>query len=165
MMKCRSVFAVLLLPLCLAGCYVQQSVTTHVDNSFRQYKYVYIIPTSAVTSNESMLMPVFGGGVVGGSTSKSVNPSDVIAGYLMQKGYIMLPNLLPEFADKTLIVSYGELDRYESLSGNVFNVIVQFSNAQGNVIASSVADEAGYTEAMAVRNAVYRALEAIFEDL
>lgn len=164
-MKHKSVLAVLLLPLCLAGCYVQQPATTHIDSSFRQYKYVYIIPTGAVTSNESMLMPVFGGGVVAGSSSKSVNPSDVIAGYLMQKGYTMLPNLSPEFADKTLIVSYGELDRYESLLGNVFNVMVQFSNAQGEVIGSSVADDVGSTEAMAVRNAVYRALEAIFANL
>ena len=71
------------------------------------FKYAYISPTKELTSSTGS---TYGGqyGIYGSSTTKSVNPSDVIAGILIQKGYVILPELNPELAKETLIVNYGE---------------------------------------------------------
>ena len=70
------------------------------------FKYAYISPTKELTSSTGS---AYGGqyGIYGSSTTKSVNPSDVIAGILIQKGYVILPELNPELAKETLIVNYG----------------------------------------------------------
>lgn len=67
------------------------------------FKYAYISPTKELTSSTGS---TYGGqyGIYGSSTTKSVNPSDVIAGILIQKGYVILPNLNPELAKETLII-------------------------------------------------------------
>lgn len=52
------------------------------------YKYAYISPTKELTSSTG---GTYGGqyGIYGSSTTKSVNPSDVIAGILIKQGYII----------------------------------------------------------------------------
>lgn len=74
------------------------------------FKYAYISPTKELTSSTGS---TYGGqyGIYGSSTTKSVNPSDVIAGILIQKGYVILPDLSPELAKETLIINYGESGR------------------------------------------------------
>ena len=74
------------------------------------YKYAYISPTKELTSS---IRGTYGGqyGIYGSSTTKSVNPSDVIAGILIKEGYIILPELKPELSNETLIVNYGESGR------------------------------------------------------
>ena len=82
-----------------------------VKNSpIEMFKYAYISPTKELTSSTGS---TYGGqyGIYGSSTTKSVNPSDVIAGILIQKGYVILPELNPELAKETLIVNYGESGR------------------------------------------------------
>ena len=82
-----------------------------VKNSpIEKFKYAYISPTKELTSSTGS---TYGGqyGIYGSSTTKSVNPSDVIAGILIQKGYVILPELNPELAKETLIVNYGESGR------------------------------------------------------
>ena len=71
------------------------------------YKYAYISPTKELTSSTG---GTYGGqyGIYGSSTTKSVNPSDVIAGILIKEGYIILPELKPELSNETLIVNYGD---------------------------------------------------------
>lgn len=68
------------------------------------YKYAYISPTKELTSSTG---GTYGGqyGIYGSSTTKSVNPSDVIAGILIKQGYIILPELKSELANETLIVN------------------------------------------------------------
>ena len=68
------------------------------------YKYAYISPTKELTSSTG---GTYGGqyGIYGSSTTKSVNPSDVIAGILIKEGYIILPELKPELSNETLIVN------------------------------------------------------------
>ena len=63
-----------------------------VKNSpIEMFKYVYISPTKELTSSTGS---TYGGqyGIYGSSTTKSVNPCDVIAGILIQKGYVIYPN-------------------------------------------------------------------------
>ncbi|WP_285815562.1 hypothetical protein [Phocaeicola sartorii] len=71
------------------------------------FKYAYITPTKELSSSTGS---TYGGqyGIYGSSTTKSVNPSDVIAGILIQRGYVILPELNPKLAEETLIVNYGE---------------------------------------------------------
>jgi hypothetical protein len=56
---------------------------------------------------------VYGGnyGVYGASVSKSINPSDVIAGYMIRYGFVQVPEIKPELASQTLIINYGETGR------------------------------------------------------
>ena len=64
-------------------------VSVTKNSGLSEYKYVYITPTTGLTSGSG---GVYGGnyGVYGSSVNKSVNPSDIIAGYMMQKGYVQV---------------------------------------------------------------------------
>lgn len=92
------------------GCAPLKQVTVVKNDKIENYKYVYISPTKSLTSSSG---GVYGGnyGVYGSSTSKSVNPSDVISGILLKNGFSQLPELKPELTDETLIVNYGESGR------------------------------------------------------
>ena len=74
------------------------------------YRYVFITPTKELTSSTG---GTYGGqyGIYGASTTKSVNPSDVISGELIKNGFVVLPELKSELNNKTLIVNYGESGR------------------------------------------------------
>ena len=104
------------------------------------FKYAYISPTKELTSSTGS---AYGGqyGIYGSSTTKSVNPSDVIAGILIQKGYVILPELNPELAKETLIVNYGESGRRNRGLGYTIEVTIQFISADTNqMICSCTAD-------------------------
>lgn len=92
------------------------------------FKYAYISPTKELTSSTGS---TYGGqyGIYGSSTTKSVNPSDVIAGILIQKGYVILPELNLELAKETLIVNYGESGRRNRGLGYTIEVTIQFISA------------------------------------
>ena len=93
----------------------------------------------------------------------------------MEKGYIILPQLQEEFLDKTLVVSFGELPK--QLNGLTFStctILLQFRDAKtSELVASSKADGVSKnewsfihpTEADGVRNAIIRALDALFTPL
>ena len=68
------------------------------------YRYVFITPTKELTSSAG---GTYGGqyGIYGASTTKSVNPSDVISGELIKNGFVVLPELKSELNNKTLIVN------------------------------------------------------------
>ena len=99
-----------------------------VKNSpIEKFKYAYISPTKELTSSTGS---TYGGqyGIYGSSTTKSVNPSDVIAGILIQKGYVILPELNPELAKETLIVNYGESGRRNRGLGDPIHIGVYARN-------------------------------------
>lgn len=126
------------------------------------FKYAYISPTKELTSSTGS---AYGGqyGIYGSSTTKSVNPSDVIAGILIQKGYVILPELNPELAKETLIVNYGESGRRNRGLGYTIEVTIQFISADTNqMICSCTAEGQGSTEADDIRQAIKRALDGLF---
>jgi hypothetical protein len=129
------------------------------------YRYVYITPTAALTSGTGS---VYGSnyGVYGSSVSKSVNPSDIIAGYLIRKGYIQITQIKPELASQTLIINYGETGRrniWGGLLGYTIEITLQFISAQTHeVVCTSTAEGVGSTEADDIRIAINRALEEVF---
>lgn len=128
------------------------------------FKYAYISPTKELTSSTGS---THGGqyGIYGSSTTKSVNPSDVIAGMLIQKGYVILPELNPELAKETLIVNYGESGKRNRGLGYTIEVTIQFISAATNeLVCSCTAEGQGETEADDIRQAIRRALDGLFTE-
>jgi len=102
-------------------------------------------------------------GIYGSSTTKSVNPSDVIAGILIKEGYVILPKLKSELSNETLIVNYGESGRRNRGLGYTIEVTIQFISAKTNeMICSCTAEGQGETEADDIRQAIKRALSSLF---
>ncbi|MBQ8034698.1 MAG: hypothetical protein IJ267_06160 [Bacteroidales bacterium] len=128
------------------------------------YKYAYIAPTIELTSGTG---GTYGGqyGVYGSSTTKSVNPRDVIAGSLIKEGYIIVPELKSELSSETLIINYGESGRRNRGLGYTIEVTIQFISAETNkMICSCSAEGQGETEADDIRQAIRRALSSLFTE-
>lgn len=124
--------------------------------SIETFKYAYITPTEELTSSTEY-------GVYGSSTTKSVNPSDIIAGILIPKGYAILPEIKPELAEETLIVNYGESGRRNRGLGYTIEVTIQFISAYTHeIFCSCTAEGQGSTEADDIRQAIKRALDGLF---
>ena len=104
--------------------------------SIEKYKYAYIIPTKELTSSSG---GTFGGmyGIYGLSTTKSVNPSDVISGILIKEGFIILPELKSELSHETIVVNYGEIGKRARGLGHTMEIIIQFISADTNELLFS----------------------------
>jgi hypothetical protein len=103
---------------------------------------------------------------VHGGVTRTTNPSDMMSGFLMQKGFTILPQLDQNKLAETLVLSYGETGHRDVgflwLSTST-GIIIQFRDAQTNdLIASAEAEASGSTEADDVRYAIEKALDAIF---
>jgi len=130
------------------------------NESIKNYKFFYITPTVSLTSSSGA---TYGGQYY--STSKSVNPSDVITGILTKEGLIRLPELKPELNDQTLIVNYGESGKRNiagGLGGYTIEVTIQFVSEKSNTLISScTAEGIGATEADDIRKAITRCLAGL----
>ncbi|WP_260604742.1 hypothetical protein [Campylobacter sp. MIT 99-7217] len=98
------------------GCAILKETKTKRYQNMDNYKYAFITQTQNVTAGAGSGYVGYGtGGGFSSSVSKSVNPSDVIAGILMKKGYIILDNM--EKKDGLFIVRYGQGDKRNVLGG------------------------------------------------
>jgi hypothetical protein len=143
------------------GCAPLKQVTIIKNDKIENYKYIYISPTKSLTSSSG---GIYGGnyGVYGSTTSKSVNPSDVISGILLKEGFSQLPELKPELTDETLIVNYGESGRRNRGLGYTIEVTIQFLSAKTNTtVCSCTAEGQGETEADDIRQAITRCLTGL----
>ena len=149
--------------LSMTSCYTLQVPTTSNSGQLRNYPYIYIIPTSSVSGSSGVHGTQYG--VYGGATM-TTNPSEVIAGYLMKKGFTILPELTPELQSKTLIVSYGHTGKRQlSLFAYSNIVLIQFRDAKTHsLVASSEAEGCGDNEAQDILQAITRALDALFNN-
>ena len=111
----KKLLPLLLITCVFASCYTLYPPTVSVNPTISQYRYVYIIPTSAVTSGTSYTGTGYYTGVYGAGITKSINPADVIAGDLMQRGYAILPNLQEDKLEKTVSVYEDDLDKTVSV--------------------------------------------------
>lgn len=151
-----------IVPLLLTGCGAMLKVpTADIKGNVYKYNYVYVIPTSGVTSSPGVYGNQYG--VYGGST-KTVNPSEVISGYLMKKGYTTLPNVDPNLADNTMIVSYGYTGRRQlSLFSYASCVMIQFRDAKTHeLVATCEGEGCGEDETADILQAIYSALGVVF---
>lgn len=143
------------------GCAPLKPATTIVNDSIEKYKYVYISQTKSLTSGS--------GASINGqyySTSKSVNPRDIITGILAKKGFILVPELKDGLASETLIVNYGESGRRNTgLGSYTIEVTIQFiSSESSSLIFSCTAEGRGETEADDIRQAITRCLNSLMNE-
>ena len=151
--------------LALTACGALKPTTCSVHPNFYKYRYVYIMPTGSVTGSTSVYTSYVDNRVHGGVT-RTANPSDIMSGTLMQKGFTILPQLDQNKLAETLVLSYGETGHRDVgflWLSNATSIILQFRDAQTNdLIASVEAEDSGSTEADNIRYAIQKALDAIF---
>lgn len=147
--------------LFIFGCTVLKKPIVTKNGDIEQYKYVYIQPTKELTSSATS-----GANGYVYATTKSVNPSDVIAGVLMKKNYTILSEIKQELLEKTLVVTYGESGRRKTgLGGYTIEITIQFSDAKtSKLIAVCTAEGQGTTEADDIREAINRALSSLLSE-
>lgn len=148
----------LILSLLTFGCASLRPATSIKNGSLDSYRYFYITPTNSLTSSS--------GATISGqyySSSKTVNPSDVITGILSKDGLIRLPELKPELTDETMIINYGESGRRNTgLGGYTIEVTIQFISAKtSSLVCSCTAEGQGSTEADDIRQAITRCLNEL----
>ena len=138
-------------------------VSVQQNSTLDGYKYVYITPTSGITSTTG---GVYGGsyGVYGSTQTQSIYPSDIIAGIMIKKGFTQIPNISPELASQTLIINYGESGRRNvGLLSYTIEVTLQILSAKTHeIVCISTAEGLGSTEVDDIRIAITRALEEVF---
>lgn len=148
----------LILSLTTFGCISLQPATSIKNGSIGTYKYFYITASNSLTSRS--------GATISGeyySSSKTVNPSELITGILMKEGLIRLPELKPELADEALIINYGESGRRNTgLGGYTIEVTIQFVSAKtSSLVCSCTAEGQGSSEADDIRKAITRCLNEL----
>ena len=142
----------------IISCAPLKPATSIKNGSIEDYKYIFISQTKSLTSSS--------GASISGqyySTSKSVNPRDVISGILAKKGFILLPELKNELASETLIINYGESGRRNTgLGSYTIEVTIQFiSSESSSLISSCTAEGRGETEADDIRQAITRCMNSL----
>jgi hypothetical protein len=125
---------------------------------FSRFKYFVITPSATLTSGTGAIY-----GMNGSTSSKSVNPSDLISGILTKKNFIRLSQVNPDLSTQTMIVNFGESGRRDTgLGGYTIEVTIQFVSANSNeIISSCTAEGQGLTETDDVRIAVERCLNEL----
>ena len=160
-MKTIRFLDIILASILINSCAPLRVPTIIKNDTIGGYKYIFITPTSNLTSGSG---GVYGGqyGVYGASRSKSVNPSDVISGILLKEGYIRIPELKQELLDETMIVNYGESGKRNRGLGYTIEVTIQFILAKSHKsICSCTAEGQGETEADDIRQAITSCLSGL----
>ena len=145
----------------LTGCVTLRPATVHMNKDLRAYTHVYVSETQAIYSTS---VSHRGDGPT--SYSVSVNPRDVIAGAFAKRGFVVLPSLDERFRTKTLMVSYGESGRRNVALGlgYAIEITIQLVSAEtGELVATTTAEGCGSTEADDIKQAITRALDALFK--
>ena len=156
-MKVIKFLAFLISIIWVSSCAPLKPAAIIKNDSIENYKYVFISPTNSLTSSSGS---TYGGQYY--SSSKSVNPADVITGILTKEGLVRLPELKKELTDKTLIVNYGESGRRNRGLGYTIEVTIQFVSAKSNTLTCScTAEGQGETEADDIRQAITRCLSSL----
>jgi hypothetical protein len=160
-MKFNRIITSIIFCLTIIGCASLKPATAIKNGEIKDYKYIYISQTKSLTSST--------GASINGqyySTSKSVNPRDVITGILAKQGYILIPELKDEISSETLIINYGESGRRSTgLGGYTIEVTIQFiSSSTNSLVCSCTAEGQGSTEADDIREAITRCLNKVISN-
>lgn len=154
---------VCVLSLFSVGCAILEPVKSQKFGDISSYKYAIIGQTQTVNSSSGAGLVGYGmGGGYAYSVSKSVNPADVIAGILIQKGFIVVD--MPQDS-KALLVKYGQGGKRVvagGMGGYTLSVSIQMLDSQSNEpLFMCSAEGQGETEADDIRVAITRCLEAL----
>lgn len=150
--------------LLINGCAILKPVESKKFGDISVYKYVVIGKTQTLNSATGSGYVGYGtGGGFMASVAKSVNPSDVIAGILMKKGFVVLDSMNDNAKkEQTLLLQYGQGDRRNVLGGlggytlEVSIQILDFTTKEPKFICT--AEGQGETEADDIRKAITRCL-------
>ena len=158
-MKKTVFIAFMVFCIVLASCTTLQPASVIKNDNISDYQYLIVNGTSSLTSGTGQTI----NGVYY-SVSKSVNPSDIISGYMAKKGFVILQEADENLSDKTLIINYGESGRRDVFWGYTTEVTIQFISLKTKRLAfSTTAEGMGSTEADDIKEAITRALNALFE--
>ena len=160
----KRLFFIFLAALALTGCGAILKVTTaNMKSNVNAYVYAYVIPPSGVTSSSGVHGHPHGASA---ASTNTANPSEAISGYLMKKGYTVVPSVTPDLAERTLIVSYGYTGRRQlSLFSYASCIIVQMRDAKTHeMVASCEAEGCGSDETEDILQAIYSGLNSIFAE-
>lgn len=146
------------------GCAILKPVESKKFGDISQYKYAVIGQTSTLSSGAGSGYVGYGtGGGFSSSVSKSINPSDVIAGILMNRGFIIVDSITNP--KQTLLVKYGQGDKRNvlgGLGGYTLGVSIQILDATSHEpLFTCSAEGQGETEADDVRKAITRCLQSL----
>lgn len=148
--------------LFVAGCAILKPVEVKRFGDTSNYKYAFVGQTQTLSSGAGSGYVGYGtGGGYSYTLSKSVNPTDVISGILMKKGFVVIENITNP--TQTLIVRYGQSDKREvlgGLGGYTLEVSIQILNAKTQEpVFVCTAEGQGDTEADDIREAITRCLQ------
>ena len=158
----KQLFTTIICVIIMSSCVSLKPAIITRNNSLDGYQFFYITPTAELTSSTAS---VYGNnyGIYGSTQIKSINPSDVIAGYLLKKGFTRVPEITPELRENTLIVNYCESGRWNVFWGYTIEITIQFLSAQNySVLCIGTAEGMGSTEADDIRIAINRCLDKVF---
>ncbi|WP_110581723.1 DUF4136 domain-containing protein [Helicobacter cinaedi] len=157
----KKVFITGLLVFIINGCAILKPTQVNKLQDTSMYRYAIVGQTQTLTSGSGAVYMGYGtGGGFGASSSKSINPADVISGILMKKGFVILssPNDKP-----TLLVQYGQGDKRNvlgGLGGYTLSVTIQMLDSKTHdLVFTCSAEGQGDTEADDVRQAIERCLK------
>ncbi len=155
----KSLLFATLVSILFVSCASLKAPIVTKNESLIGYKYFYVTPTSELTSSAAAIY-----GNYGSAQTKSLNPSDVISGIMIKKGFVRLPELKQDLLDQTLIINYGESGRRNLNLGYSIEVTIQMLSAKTDaVVCVCTAEGQGSTEADDIRIAINRALEGLFK--
>ena len=164
--KEKSRLLVLVIALLLVGCAsIPKYANIQSYDSIRKYDYVYVTP--AGTKN-SVSGSSYGNqfGTYGTTSSKSINPAEIISGRFMKAGMVPVPELRKETNAKTIVVNYSETGRHNKFMGYSIEVTIQLIDAATyDVICTATAEGMGDTETDDVRKAINKCMDAILNDV
>ena len=139
----KPLFLTIIVVLTLTSCGSLRPATVTRHSSLEGYRYAYINSTSTKIGSAGYF---YNG--MGASETKSTNPSEIISGFLMKKGFIIVPELKPENESHTIVVNYAETGRRNLNLGYAIEITIQILSATDNsLLCTGTAEGQGSTVA------------------
>jgi len=148
--------------LFVSGCSLKKPMYKNYETKASEFQFVAIPNTSSINSSTSTYYSNQYGGYGGSGVSKQLNPSSIIEGILLKKGYTSVSEITDTIKDKTLIVKYGQSGRREVFMGYTLEVTMKLISAKTmEPVFMCTAEGLGSTEVDDIREAITRCLDGL----
>lgn len=145
--------------------------TIRSNDSVRNYKYVYIAPTQTVSqdinygqaySNPNNNNSGSRTSIYSTTVRKTTNPSSVIAGWAMKKGYTVIPEISSSIADQTIIINCAETNR--RMLNEIIEITIQCVSARTYEVICTCSSESSVwgDEPTKVKATINKCMKVIF---
>lgn len=161
MKQLRFIASAIATVLLLSGCSLSApKAVFNQDRSMNDYNYVYIVPTNNYSdfqdprNVDGMIM----------NLGNFINPGDIIAGIMMQHGYVCVPEIIPANARRTMVATFADGGRTDLGVTLSTTATIQFTDAVTQApVATFSAEARGQSNTEVIRNAITRALSNLPE--